>query len=57
LQTLSKTSTHPRESILHFRDANKERRGILVRQEEQQAQQVEQQFRAVFCQYSLWESW
>ncbi|MBK5413367.1 hypothetical protein [Pseudomonas sp. TH31] len=43
LQTLSETSAHARESLLHFRDAGKEQRHTL----EQEAQQVEQQLRAV----------
>jgi chromosome segregation ATPase len=45
LQTLSETSAHARESLVHFRDAAKEQRETLVRQHEQQSQQLQQQLR------------
>jgi chromosome segregation ATPase len=41
LQTLNDTSDHARESLLHFREANKEQRDTL----EQETQQVEQQLK------------
>lgn len=57
LQTLSETSAHARESLRHFRNASNEQNDTLLRQEEQQAQQVEQQLRAALCQTLLWECW
>lgn len=45
LQALSETSTHARESLLHYREAAKEQRDTLLRQHEQQVLHVEQQFR------------